>query len=299
MLRYRLLMAAAILAPVLGLLVADFRLGPPGAWLAPLALLVVVAATGELLDLMGTSEHRPIAWSAFAGSIGVFLSSLAPLLWSLRGLPYPADCPLGAHGWPWAAMAAAVGGAFVAEMLRYEAPGGVVVRIGLTTMIAGYAGLLPTFLVALRQHQDNAVGMAALVSAIWVAKWSDTGAYAIGRLFGRRKLFPKLSPGKTVAGGVGAFATGGFAAWAFFQWVYPWLVGRPAPAGSLAWIAYGLIVTLAAMLGDLAESLIKRDLGRKDSSRWMPGLGGVLDVVDSILFAAPVAYLAWLGLLGS
>ena len=60
-----------------------------------------------------------------------------------------------------------------------------------------------------------------------------------------------------------------------------------------AWLAYGVIIGVVGLLGDLAESLIKRDLGRKDSSAWMPGFGGVLDLLDSILFAAPVAYLCW------
>ena len=59
------------------------------------------------------------------------------------------------------------------------------------------------------------------------------------------------------------------------------------------WIVFGLAVGAAGLLGDLAESLLKRDAGRKDSSPWMPGFGGVLDLLDSILFAAPVAYLCW------
>ena len=58
-------------------------------------------------------------------------------------------------------------------------------------------------------------------------------------------------------------------------------------------VLYGLILALAGMLGDLAESLLKRDVGRKDSSRWLPGLGGVLDILDSLLLAAPPAYLCW------
>jgi phosphatidate cytidylyltransferase len=58
---------------------------------------------------------------------------------------------------------------------------------------------------------------------------------------------------------------------------------------------YGVLIGVIGLLGDLAESLIKRDLGRKDSSAWMPGFGGVLDLLDSILFAAPVAYLCWAG----
>ena len=61
---------------------------------------------------------------------------------------------------------------------------------------------------------------------------------------------------------------------------------------------YGWLVTVAGMVGDLAESLMKRDMGSKDSSRWMPGLGGVLDVIDSLLIAGPVAYLCWAAFLG-
>jgi phosphatidate cytidylyltransferase len=60
------------------------------------------------------------------------------------------------------------------------------------------------------------------------------------------------------------------------------------------WIAFGVIVGIAGMIGDLAESLFKRDMGRKDSSNWLPGFGGVLDIVDSLLIAAPVAYLCWI-----
>ena len=66
-----------------------------------------------------------------------------------------------------------------------------------------------------------------------------------------------------------------------------------APAFRWGWIVYGVIVGIAGMLGDLAESLIKRDAGVKDSSPWMPGFGGVLDVLDSVLFAAPVAWFMW------
>jgi phosphatidate cytidylyltransferase len=66
------------------------------------------------------------------------------------------------------------------------------------------------------------------------------------------------------------------------------------PKQPLGWLLYGLVVGAAGMLGDLAESLLKRDLGSKDSSTWMPGFGGVLDLIDSIIFAAPVAYLCTL-----
>jgi phosphatidate cytidylyltransferase len=82
--------------------------------------------------------------------------------------------------------------------------------------------------------------------------------------------------------------------WIIPGWIAPeWVAGY-------RWLLFGILVGVAGMIGDLAESLIKRDVGRKDSSRWFPGFGGVLDVIDSILLAGPVAYLCWIvGLAGS
>ena len=94
-----------------------------------------------------------------------------------------------------------------------------------------------------------------------------------------------------IEGSAGGLAFACLGSWAAFHLLVP-LGGRPnAPVWG--WLAYGLLVGTAGMLGDLAESLLKRDLGRKDSSTWMPGFGGLLDVLDSILLAAPVAYLCW------
>jgi phosphatidate cytidylyltransferase len=70
-------------------------------------------------------------------------------------------------------------------------------------------------------------------------------------------------------------------------------MGSEASTAGVGWLIYGAIIGFTGMMGDLAESLLKRDAGVKDSSRWMPGFGGVLDVLDSILFAAPVAFLLW------
>jgi phosphatidate cytidylyltransferase len=82
--------------------------------------------------------------------------------------------------------------------------------------------------------------------------------------------------------------------WAVFSWLRPQLISDTSTdLLPWQWIAYGLLLAIVGMLGDLAESLLKRDAGQKNSSTWMPGLGGVLDVLDSILFAAPVAYLCW------
>ena len=121
---------------------------------------------------------------------------------------------------------------------------------------------------------------------IFTVKSSDIGAYTIGRLFGKHKFSPKISPGKTWEGMAGAVVFAGFVGsiFACCCGIMPWQYGT----------LFGAVFAFVGQLGDLAESLIKRDVGRKDSSNWMPGFGGVLDLLDSILFAAPIAYLFWI-----
>jgi phosphatidate cytidylyltransferase len=125
------------------------------------------------------------------------------------------------------------------------------------------------------------------------AKGADVGAYTLGRIAGRHKLWPKLSPKKTVEGAAGGIILGTLAALAVN------LVGRLLHVPALGWpqcLGFGLLVSIAAQLGDLMESMIKRDCDRKDASDALPGFGGVLDVMDSLLFAGPVAYAYWLAL---
>jgi phosphatidate cytidylyltransferase len=119
---------------------------------------------------------------------------------------------------------------------------------------------------------------------------SDIGAYAVGRTMGRHKLIPSVSPGKTIEGSVGGLLASMLVAWAYTQFVlHPasHLDFRWAPAGVLA---FGALVSVAAQVGDLAESLLKREAGVKDSSHIIPGHGGILDRFDSLLFVLPVAY---------
>jgi phosphatidate cytidylyltransferase len=84
------------------------------------------------------------------------------------------------------------------------------------------------------------------------------------------------------------------AAWIVFQWGTGWIVGSSsATTGPIRIVLFAVAVAAAGMIGDLAESMLKRDAGVKDSSEWMPGFGGVLDLLDSLLVAAPVAYVFW------
>jgi phosphatidate cytidylyltransferase len=122
---------------------------------------------------------------------------------------------------------------------------------------------------------------------------SDTGQYFVGRKFGRHKLAPRISPGKTWEGVAGGAAFAIATACLVFH-----LSGRST--GFFATIFYALSLAAAGIVGDLSESMIKRDAGLKDSSTWMPGFGGVLDMLDSLLVAGPVAYLFWaLGWVGA
>jgi phosphatidate cytidylyltransferase len=133
-------------------------------------------------------------------------------------------------------------------------------------------------------------GGLLLLLPVFVTWASDIGAYAVGRAIGRHKLIPAVSPGKTVEG-----ALGGLLASMLVAWVYVHFVLRTAahldfsfpPAGVLL---FGAVVSVAAQLGDLAESLLKRGAGVKDSSHLIPGHGGVLDRFDSLLFVLPVSY---------
>ena len=296
MLRWRLIIAAIILAPLVALIVADFKVnfGAPGILLAPVGLAVGLLAAGEILAMLRGQGHDPVAWPVYLGITLILVAACAPLGWQLAGVEYPPDCPLGKLGWPLAASALAIGLIFVGEMLRYREPGGVIVNVALSMFVTLYIGLLLTFVLELRTFDGNEQGMAAFVSLLFVAKLSDVGAYFCGKSCGRHKLAPRLSPGKTIEGAIGGIAAACFASWVFFQYLAPQIIG-PDKAPTPLWgaLLYGAIIALAGILGDLSESLLKRDMQCKDSSSWLPGLGGILDILDSVLAAAPPAFVCW------
>ncbi len=302
MLKWRLISAAIIISGLTVLLYLDynFPLKAPGVWLIPLAVVAALMMSFELLDLWAERLDRPVAWPVYTGATLIVLASCGPLLWPLTNHVYPESCALGRLGWSLLAVAACVALAFIGEMARYTQPGRSTGAVALTVAAVAYAGLLLSFIVQLRLFHSHQWGMVALISTVVITKMSDTGAYFTGRLLGRHKMAPVLSPGKTIEGGVGGLVFAGLAAAFCYAVVAPWLVDGGVSRGPLwGWLLYGLIVATAGMLGDLAESLLKRDAQRKDSSSWLPGLGGVLDILDSLLFAAPPAYLCWaMGLVG-
>jgi phosphatidate cytidylyltransferase len=153
-----------------------------------------------------------------------------------------------------------------------------------------YTGGMLSFGYLLRYHRfiiDDIAGLA-LVGLPLVLTWAtDSGGYLFGRLWGRTKLYPAVSPGKTRVGAVGGVVLAIVAAWLYAQFVL-------RPTAHLGFtmtglVVFAVVVSLTAQIGDLAESLLKREAGIKDSSHLIPGHGGVLDRFDSMLFVLPVA----------
>jgi len=126
-----------------------------------------------------------------------------------------------------------------------------------------------------------------LLYFVVITKFSDTGAYVVGSLFGRHKMIPRISPGKTWEGFGGAIVVSTLASLLFFLFVGRKMAG-------MTWthaVILGILLGLAAVVGDLIESLFKREAGVKDSGSFFPGIGGILDLLDSLLFNAPIMYL--------
>jgi phosphatidate cytidylyltransferase len=282
MLRTRLWMGGVLIALASGVLVVDEFLGPWFPFLFVFILALALASCYELLQLLGPAFQLP-AWLCYASVATVIVSN------------WPAHVFGGPAAWTWilGTFTAVVLSSFLAEMATYREPGGSVVRIALVILVAAYLGWLPSFLVQLRwptsELQPNEAAMrassAALALTIFVPKCCDIGAYFTGRFLGRHRMTPVLSPKKTWEGLTGGLIVAALAAFGINR--FGGGLSDPAALG------FGVTVGGAGVLGDLAESLVKRDCQRKDASQAMPGFGGVLDVVDSVLFAAPVAYL-WL-----
>ena len=142
-----------------------------------------------------------------------------------------------------------------------------------------YLGLLSSFCVATRIE----FGLWPLLMFVFVVKSADIGAYTIGSLFGKHKFSPKISPSKTWEGMAGAVGTAAAVA-----------IGFATSCDIMDWrlaIIFGFCLAFIGQIGDLVESMMKRDAEQKDSANNVPGFGGILDIIDSLLVAAPFAYL--------
>ncbi|MGC8875874.1 phosphatidate cytidylyltransferase [Thermus sp.] len=225
------------------------------------------------LELQGMLARRGVALNLpllLLGGLLLFLFSLPSLHWHFPQVP-----------WREVALGLFLMAAFSYELLK----GADLTRFAFTLLAFLYLPWSLGYVLLLRETPDGALGLWTLSLPIVASFATDIGAYFAGRLFGRRKLAPEISPGKTVEGSLGGIAVSFLA-----LLVYTGLVREVFPFGLLELWLFSLLLSLAAQLGDLAESMLKRYCGVKDSGHFLPGHGGVLDRIDSLLFTFPLTY---------
>jgi phosphatidate cytidylyltransferase len=232
-----------------------------------LLLLVVIALAG-LVEFYGLVKKCGLACFNGCGLVGGFLLLLGTFL-NVTGHLGTAN------------------GLCLRQFLSKSNATGIV---GISTTLFGlmYVPWLLNFIQKINFFPGlNGDGKFYVFYFILVTKFSDTGAYVIGSLIGKHKMIPRISPGKTWEGFGGAIlvATGASLAFVYFfrahmpgmNWIHAMIVG--------------VILSCTAVIGDLIESLFKREAGVKDSGKFFPGIGGILDLLDSLLFNAPLMYL--------
>jgi phosphatidate cytidylyltransferase len=186
-------------------------------------------------------------------------------------------------GWELAFIVAACLILFLLQFIRRDSSQAIV---GVSTTLFGvlYISWFFSFVIKLKLINDGVIpdGAKILAFLLLVTKMGDIGAYFIGSRFGKHHLIPRISPKKSVEGAIGGFACS----------IITSLLCRSFMPGIEVhhFIILGFLLGFLAQVGDLSESLIKRDCQVKDASNLLPGLGGMLDVVDSILFTAPILY---------
>ncbi|CAN5588423.1 phosphatidate cytidylyltransferase [soil metagenome] len=250
-----------------------------GGW--PLALLLAVISALAALEFYRMAERKLARALAPAGAAAAAAFVLLAALRPERGIE-------GLGIWPLVVLL--VLGSSVAAIWLRGVEGEPLLSLSVTLFGAIYTGGLLSHALLLR-HLPGVEGPwhgTALVFAPVLLTWaSDTFAYFAGRTWGRRKLIPRVSPGKTVEG-----ATGALLGTILVAAAYSWVLGLFATyrLSLLQAVVLGVLISVAAQVGDLVESLLKRDAGVKDSGTLLPGHGGALDRFDSLLFTLPIAY---------
>ena len=262
-----------------------------GAALAGLLALAAAIGAWEFYRMARAAGHEPMA------DLGCAIAGLTPLAVHAQHL--------GLYRPELSHLAAVVVLVMGVALWARGAGGKPLGAIATTLLGAAYTGGLLSFAYAIRSHPyafggvpiaglEIAAGGVLLglpVILVWVA---DSGAFFVGRAVGGPKLMPSVSPGKTVSGAIGGVVSG-----ALFTWLYVRFALQPAAQLALSpvgLVTFGVIVSAVSQVGDLVESVLKREADVKNSSSLLPGHGGVLDRLDSLYFALPLSYLlfGWL-----
>jgi len=261
----RRILTAAVIVPILWAIV---KLAPAWAFAAAFAL-GIACGVHEAFRMLERSGRRP--FTLLGG-----LATLA-LAWSFSGVP-PGLSPL-------APLLALVVVAWLAALARREDPTAMLDAVSATLFPVVAIGLPLSFMVAIRALPFPD-GEDLLLLLIVCVAFGDTAAYYVGSAIGRRPLAPRLSPKKSWEGAIGGVAGAVLGALLGCVWFYQRL---PIGHG----IALGVLLGACGILGDLSESMVKRALGAKDASALLPGHGGLLDRLDSLMLSAPAAFAYW------
>ncbi len=252
----------------------------------PLTVVIFV------LCLMGLKEVKRMTQAAGAGLLGVSATigaiAIATLpIWRkffLLAWPETISMPRFLFAMTptdiWCMLGLLLAGMFLEQMIRHRLDAAIA-RVGATVLTIIYLGAGGAIILTIRLAPGQ--GVPALILFLAAVKFTDMGAYFTGSAIGRHKLIPWLSPGKSWEGLIG-----GLAAAAGASMLVVWLFGMPISLPHAA--GFGVVVGACGQFADLCESLLKRSAKIKDSGSLVPEFGGVLDVLDSPLLAAPAAY---------
>lgn len=288
MLGWRLLVSAILIPLLFGLFYLDQRAGSSAPYLLGLSCLLILRGSWEITDLLTVRNLAPRFRLVCGLSLLICIAAWYPFLQGEHSNPQTLSLALIA-----VSFAVSILIIFLKEAIRFQEPGRSMEMIGAEILSVSYIGFLIAMLAELRWVAGPETGYLALGSLIISAKMGDIGGYTFGRLWGKTKLVPRLSPGKTQVGGYGAIFGAALGA---FLWLHftPSLFHSGWSASPWYWsVLFGAIIGVVGLVGDLCESLIKRDVGKKDSAELLPGFGGLLDLLDSPLYAGPVAFLLW------
>jgi phosphatidate cytidylyltransferase len=256
------LLAAAVGIPII---VAVILIG--GVLYTGVAAVILAMAAVELVSVLSLREDDHPLWPpAPAGIVAAVAAALIAI-----------GADTGFDEWT-AAVVAGIGLAFLVSLIREPEHGAGDWRAVVAAIF--YVGFLGSYLILLRDLPDGTEWVFLAVLATWSA---DTFAYFTGKLIGRTKMAPRISPGKTWEGTAGGIIGG-----LLTVIVLDLILGLPMSTGEAALL--GLLLPPVAVLADLGESMLKRGAGVKDTSELIPGHGGFLDRLDSILFTIPLVY---------
>ena len=250
-----------------------------------LVVMMVLVVTG-LLEFYNMAKHRGLPCHRELGVVAGGLLFFGTWLHAAGYLGIH-DSPARVNDFETIFVIVFVLGLCVRQFVEKDNTQGIV-TMAVTLFGLMYVAWLLNFVQKIFSFADPRVeGEYYIVFFIIVTKFSDMGAYLVGSVIGKHKMIPRISPGKTWEGFFGAIVISTGGAMLFAKLFGQHMVGMtPMHAAIL-----GVILSLAAVIGDLIESLMKREAGVKDSGSYFPGIGGILDLLDSLLFNAPLMYL--------